>query len=35
VNLKSAEEATQPEASEAQPANDDAQSEPTNDQQAD
>jgi len=34
VNLKSAEEATQPEASEAQPANDDVQSEPTNDQQA-
>jgi len=34
VNLKSAEEATQPAASDAQPANDDVQAEPTNDQQA-
>ena len=34
VNLKSAEEATQPETSEAQPANDEAQPEPANDQQA-
>jgi CspA family cold shock protein len=33
VNLKSAEEATQPEASEARPANDEAQVEPANDQQ--
>jgi CspA family cold shock protein len=35
VNLKSADEAPQSEASEAQPANDDVQGEPTNDQQAD
>ena len=34
VNLKSAEEATQPATSEAQPANDEAQPEPANDQQA-
>ena len=34
VNLKSAEEATQPATSEAQPANDEAQLEPANDQQA-
>ena len=34
VNLKSAEEATQLETSEAQPANDEAQPEPANDQQA-
>jgi CspA family cold shock protein len=33
VNLKSAEESTQPEASEAQPAADDQQAEPANDQQ--
>ena len=32
VNLKNAEEATQPEASEAQPATDELQSEPANDQ---
>ena len=32
VNLKSAEESTQPEASEAQPATDELQSEPANDQ---
>jgi len=34
VNLKDAEEATQPEASAAQPANDEQQAEPTSDQQA-
>jgi len=33
VNLKNAEEATQPEASEAQPATDELQSQPANDQQ--
>jgi cold shock protein len=33
INLKSAEEATLPEASEAQPANDEPQAEATNDQQ--
>jgi len=33
VNLKNAEEATQPEASEAQPSTDQLQSEPANDQQ--
>jgi CspA family cold shock protein len=33
ANLKNAEEATQPEASEAQPATDELQSEPANDQQ--
>jgi CspA family cold shock protein len=33
VNLKNAEESTQPEASEAQPATDELQSEPANDQQ--
>jgi CspA family cold shock protein len=33
VNLKSAEEAAQPEASDAQPATDELQSEPANDQQ--
>jgi len=33
VNLKSAEESTQPEASEAQPATDELQAEPANDQQ--
>jgi len=33
VNLKNAEETTQPEASEAQPATDELQSEPANDQQ--
>lgn len=35
VNLKSAEDATQPQASEAQPASDEVQAEPTSDQQAD
>ena len=34
VNLKSAEEATQPEASQAQPSTDELQSEPANDQPA-
>jgi hypothetical protein len=33
VNLKNAEESTQPEASEAQPATDELQSEPANDRQ--